>query len=250
MARFAAHGLALRPGKGGAHLLYAVNHGGRESVEVFKVRASGGAVRLTWIGCAVMPEGANPNSVAPTPEGGFVVSKFDQAGDAQGFAKMSRKEVTGVLYEWRPRHGFREIPRSAFSGDNGVAVSPDGRWVFVNAWPEQRVVRLDRSGKLSALAVQVDFLPDNLRWAPDGRLLVAGQASDIKALLACDKPRCPHGWAVVALDPKTMRIDPLVREPGRDAFSDATGALMVGDELWVGTYRGDRIAYVRLGRHH
>jgi hypothetical protein len=34
------HGLELKPGKGGVHTVYAVNHGGRESLEVFQLDAS------------------------------------------------------------------------------------------------------------------------------------------------------------------------------------------------------------------
>ena len=241
-AVLAPHGLALRPGTGGRHLLYAVNHGGRQSVELFEVDASGAAApRLRWIGCVVMPPEVNPNSVAPAPEGGFVVSKFD-ANDAEGFAKMAAGEVTGAVLEWTPGQGFREIPRSRFSGDNGVAVSPDGAWVFVNAWPEKRVIRLSRRGEAEPASVALDFMPDNLHWAPDGSILVAGQVADMKTLLDCKQERCPHDWAVAKLDPATMKITPVLRETGTQAFSDATGAVQVGDEVWVGTYRGDRLA--------
>src|SRR5579863_6806122 len=40
-AQFLSHGLALRAGSHGQHTLYVVNHGGRESVEVFAVDARG-----------------------------------------------------------------------------------------------------------------------------------------------------------------------------------------------------------------
>ncbi len=75
---------------------------------------------------------------------------------------------------------------------------------------------------------------------------MTGQASDIKSLLKCDKPRCPHGWAVVKLDPATMQVTPILSVQGTEAFGDATGAIQVGDELWIGTYRGDRIAHASL----
>jgi len=241
----APHGLALRPGKGGRHLLYAVNHGGRQSVELFEVDVSAAAPKVRWVGCVVMPGDVNPNSVAPTPEGGFVVTKFD-ANDAEGFPKMAKGEVTGAVLDWAPGRGFREIPRSAFSGDNGVVVSPDGKWVFVNAWPEKRVVRLSRRGSAPPASAPVDFMPDNLHWALDGGILVAGQVADMKTLLECKVERCPHDWAVVKLDPKTMKTTPVLRETGTEAFSDATGAVQAGHEIWVGTYRGDRLAYAAV----
>jgi len=51
-AQFVSHGLAIRAGSNGRHTLYAINHGGRESVEVFAVDARGAVPRLTWTGCA------------------------------------------------------------------------------------------------------------------------------------------------------------------------------------------------------
>ncbi len=190
-----------------------------------------------------MPEGADPNSLAPTPEGGFIVSKFDQAGDAQAFDKMQANQVTGALYEWKPGAGFTLLPGTEFPGDNGVEVSPDGKWLFVNIWPQSRILRFERGSTAAPVAAQVDFLPDNIHWGPHGKLLVAGQAAVFKSLFECRQARCPHDWAVVELDPATMQVTPLLRAPGTAAFSDATGAIQVGDEIWVGTYRGDRLAH-------
>ena len=246
MTKFAAHGLALLPGKGGRHTLLAVNHGGRESIEAFEVTGGRGEPEVRWIGCVILPKDVVPNSVAALPGGGFIVSKFNEAGDADAFAHMAKLEKTGVLIEWTPKGGFRRLAGTELSGDNGVAVSPDGRWVFVNAWPEMRVLRFPRSGGGKPVSVKVDFLPDNLRWAPDGKLLVAGQvAASMADLLACAQP-CAHDWAVLKLDPNTMKVTPVLREKGTRAFSDATGALQVGNELWIGTFRGDRLAYTSL----
>src|SRR5678815_2611618 len=52
-AKFATHGLALRAGRNSTHTLYAVHHGGRESIEVFEVDARGKTPVLPWVGCAV-----------------------------------------------------------------------------------------------------------------------------------------------------------------------------------------------------
>jgi hypothetical protein len=85
--------------------------------------------------------------------------------------------------------------------------------------------------------VKVDFNPDNLRWAPDGTIFVTGQ------FLNPQKMEGRHGWATVRLDPKTMQVTPVVKEPGYPEFDDATSAVQVGKTLWFGTFRGDRIAY-------
>jgi hypothetical protein len=39
------------------------------------------------------------------------------------------------------------------------------------------------------------------------------------------------------------KITPVVKEPGYAQFDDATRAVQVGQTLWFGTFRGDRVAY-------
>src|SRR5262249_18004632 len=58
------YGLSLRPSQGGRFTLYATNHGGRESIEVFEVDPSGAAPSASWIGCVLMPDKLAANSVA------------------------------------------------------------------------------------------------------------------------------------------------------------------------------------------
>ena len=244
--KMAPHGLGLRPGRGGAATLYVVNHGGRQSIEMFAVETRGGRPLLRWIGCEVLPDHASGNGVAPLPGGGFAADKFQEAGDPRAFQKMAALEKTGVLYAWTPGKGFAAMAGSELSGDNGVETSADGRFVFVNAWPERRVVRLDRTGKLPPASVSLDFLPDNIRREPGGQLLVTGQGPDIKTVLSCERPKCPHTWTVVRLDPASLKVAPVLRIPGTVAFSDATTALRVGDVLWIGTYKGDRVAWVKV----
>jgi hypothetical protein len=43
-----------------------------------------------------------------------------------------------------------------------------------------------------------------------------------------------------------MRVKPLVSMPGNAEFGDATVGLEDGDTMFVGTVRGDRIAYLPL----
>jgi hypothetical protein len=243
LSKFEPHGLGLRTRPGGG-TLYVVNHGGREAIEVFRLSAGPKGPALRWIGCAVLPDNGSGNGVAPLADGGFVASKFKVAGDAKAFDRMAAGEPTGAVYAWRPGKGWRRLPKSEMSGANGVETSRDGRFVLVNEWPKGKVLRFALGGDGEIRAASAGFLPDNLRAAPDGSILVTGQAADMKTLLACTKPHCPHAWAVARIDPQTMSLTPVLAEPGTEAFSDATVALEVGHEYWVGTYRGDRVAIV------
>ena len=85
--------------------------------------------------------------------------------------------------------------------------------------------------------MRVDFNPDNLRWAPDGTIFVTGQ------FIHGQKLDGLNGWATVRLDPKTLQITPVVKEPGYPEFDNATSTVQVGQTLWFGTFQGDRMAY-------
>jgi sugar lactone lactonase YvrE len=231
----ATHGLEVIPGHAGVTTVYAVNHGGRESVEVFRLNAAKGSAE--WVGCVVLPPGANGNSVAALANGAFVVTKFLDNNDKQAFQHILAGQINGVVYLWTPGKGFSEVPGTQLSGDNGIVASRDGKWLFVNAYGTREIYHVPLSGQGERSSVKVDFNPDNLRWAPDGTILVTGQ------FVSPDNLAGPHGWAAVRLDPQTLKITPLVKEPGLPQFDNATSTVQVGTTLWFGTFRGDRIAY-------
>lgn len=238
--KLASHGLELRPGKGGVHTLYAVNHGGRETIEVFRIEAGKGKPAITWTGCLKSPPNAWLNSIAALPDGGLAFSMFAPL-DHLDMVPVFEGKDTGFVYIWHPSTGFRPLPNSNMSGTNGLLVSPDARWLYVNDQGRLRVARLDLKGAEPATYAKLDFRPDNLRWAPDGTILAAGQVIQVGGSLGA-----ANGWGVARLDPKTMTSKPVLNEPGRPDFSNGTVALQVGKTLWLGTFRGDRIATVDL----
>lgn len=251
LGKFSAHGLNLRRGTGGMHTLYVVNHGGRESIEIFSLDAKSTEPTAAWIGCAVMPAHTWPNSVAPLPDGGLVVTDMFDPQDTKAPDKMNAGENTGAVYEWHAHKGFALVPGSRMSGDNGIEVSPDGKWIYVAAWGNKAVVRLSRGGAAPGARdiLPVGFLADNLRWAPDGMLIVAGQDVPAGQVFACFQshdPRCTQAWRIVAWDTKAMKVKPVVSEPGNPEFGDATVGLELGGTVFVGTFRGDRVAYLSI----
>jgi hypothetical protein len=250
LAKFSAHGLNLRPGDNGKDTLYVVNHGGREAIEIFALDASGGEPSVTWIGCAVMPPHTWPNSVAPLPDGGMVVTDMFNPDDNKAPDKLAAGQNTGAVYEWHPKTGFAFVSGSRMSGNNGIEVSRDGKWIYVAAWGNKAVVRLARgSAHPRRTMLSVGFLADNLRWAPDGQLIIAGQDVPAKDVFGCfqsNAARCTQAWRVAKWDTEAMQVKPVLSEPGTPEFGDATVGLQIGNELWVGTFRGDRIAHLAM----
>ena len=95
----------------------------------------------------------------------------------------------------------------------------------------------------------VGFLADNLRWAPDGQLIVAGQNVSAKDVFGCFQskaPRCTQPWRIDRWDTAAMSLKPVIAEPGNSQFGDATVGLQLGNEMFVGTFRGDSIVYFSL----
>jgi hypothetical protein len=230
---FQPHGIALREGSDGRHTLYVVAHGRREAVEVFTLNTTGAVPSLTWIGCVVAPEGVSLNSVTPVPGGGIVVTNFNVAG--------------GELWEWSASGGWSEVPGSEMSGPNGVVSSPDGRWLYVGGWGEEALVRISRlQDPVQRDQVGVGFHIDNVRWAPDGSLLAAGQYGASGASIGgCLNQGSCDGIAsrVARVDPQTLSAEQLVDYRSNSFFPFGTAAIVVGDEIWFGGIGGgERIA--------
>jgi hypothetical protein len=233
-ASFRTHGLALRPGRNSVHTLFTVHHGERESIEVFDVDGRARPPALTWIGCAVAPDPVGLNSVVALPDGGFIATDFLARGiDAAARGRMLAGENNGSLWEWHTRAGWKMIPGSEAAGANGIEISKDGRTLYVAAWGSQSFFRLSRGQTpVKRDTVPLGFRVDNVRWAPDGSLLATGQGGAAPM----------QTTNVVRIDPGTLKVQELVRQPNTDEFGSGTVALAIGLDLWVGSFRGDRVA--------
>ena len=219
---FQPHGLTLREGDDGVHTLYVVGHGEREAIEVFKLDVRGSVPSLQWIGCIVAPEGTRRiNSITALPDGRIAATNFDTTG--------------GELWEWHPTSGWIEVPGSQMPGPNGLVSSVDGRWLYIGGWSDQALIRLSRGqAPLQIDSVKVGFNVDNIRWAPDGSLMVAGHVTRCD-----DSSDCELAAARVAkVNPTTLEVRQLVDYKGNDYFKLGTVAIEVGDEIWVGGIRG------------
>ncbi|MBL4820570.1 MAG: hypothetical protein JKY98_06225 [Gammaproteobacteria bacterium] len=232
--QFQAHGLGLRPGANGKHTLYVVAHGGREAVEVFNLDASGSVPELTWIGCVEAPDGVSLNSVAPLLE------------TDNDFIATNLNISAGQSWEWSPATGWAQVPGSEMPGPNGIVVSPDGRWLYVGGWMDGSLMRLSRGqDPVRKDVIKVGFHVDNVHWAPDGSLLVAGQYFEDMASAG----KCMGGGEcdgvssrVVRVDPDELTIEQVIDYPSNDFFIFGTAAIEVGEEIWFGGIAGgDRI---------
>ena len=243
---FSGHGIALREQAPGQYLLYVTSHGDREAIEAFLVDTGGGKPAVRWIGCVVLPDTVWPNSVAILADGGFVTTKFMDPTDSEGFNKVRQQVITGGVYEWHPGGGApTEIEGTQLSGANGILVSPDERYLYVAAFGSNEVVRFDRSGTpLQRTAAAMAVTPDNLRWTAAGMIYTTG--GDHMPPADCPQQPCGSGWSVFEIDPGTMTANRVTGVDAGAAMQGASSALRVGEQIWIGTYAGDRIGILPL----
>ncbi len=249
---FAPHGINARALGNGRFELLVVDHGGGEAIDLFALESGDGErPRVTSVSRIDLPPGAWANGIAPMPDGGFVISSMYDPRDTAFIDKFTTGQPTGGVLRWSPDQGWRELPSPRLSGANGIAVKSDGSTIIVAEWALRRIWRVPLDGG-TAHFVTTSFLTDNLRWTAHGDLLVAGQIAEPRELFAgstTGKP-CPMGFVVARVDPVTLAITPLVNGDEQSfaatGFGGATGAIQLGDEIWVGSFTGERIARFAL----
>ncbi len=251
---FSPHGIHLSTRADGAHQLLVVQHGGRESIEFFEVQGSGQDFDVSWRGCVVAPHDTWLNSVAALPDGGFVTTNMMPRSAAGGdlAAAFARGDVKGYALEWHSMSGFRILEGSSGPTPNGIEVSADGRKIFLNSAGDGELRRIDRTSGTIEARVAVPAL-DNARWAPDGRLLVASVLGSIDGFQSClNLPAgeyCPMACQLVAVQPESMQTEVLYSNQGAPMGAGTVG-LQIGQELFIGSFAGDRILRVDLAKLH
>lgn len=246
------HGLSLRPAQAGRYTLYATNHGGRESIEVFELDSRGPAPSGVWIGCVLMPDKLAANSVAAFSDGALVATVLTLPGKT--FEDVWARRNTGVVLMWTPgSKEFRTLAGTELPGNNGIETSADDREFYVASIGLKRIVAYSRANPSKPLrfAQLQEFAPDNVRLV-GGRLITAGMMDNEPACGGAPKKpediRCPRGWIAVAIDPKTMAVTEIARGPSAAPYTGTATAMPVGDTLWLSSFTADRVAYRALKR--
>jgi hypothetical protein len=239
---FDVHGLSLAETSPRHFSLYTTSHGAREAIEIYDLDLRGPTPVLTWKGCVLLPQDSYFNSVARLADGGFVTTRMRD----QTFRRVEGAPVgiTGRLFEWHPGGQLQPLAGTELSLPNGIDVSKDERYVFVAAIGTQEIVRFDRrAAPIAKRAVKLPISPDNVHWAPDGKLLTAGP--NYVAPTACSGAGCASGWSVLELDPDTLAFSRLGGADQRAAMQRVSSAVRVGSDIWVGS-NDDRIARFSL----
>lgn len=248
----APHGIALRQRDDQRWQVAAVNHGGRETIEMFELLNASNGPQLVWRGCVAQPAGTFVNDVALLKNGGYIASHMHDKDAAHllginsGLLKAILGMDTGYVMEWQPASGFRVLEQSHGAFINGVEVSADDQNVFASVYFGDEVRKLDRlSGKqLGSAAVSRS---DNLSWDDQGMLLAASHNGSLKEQMACfGKPgsTCSLPFSISRIDPANMHSEVILSHSGAP-MGAATVAREVDGYLYLGSFSGDRIVKLK-----
>jgi hypothetical protein len=234
--------------------LLATNHGGRESVEIFTVDVVPDHPTLTWRGCVLLPDGVAANSVASFSDGTILITELTRPGTS--IADFVARHNTGAVYAWTPgTPKFVLLPGTELPGNNGLETSHDDREFYVVAFGWHAVVvysRADTSKPLKVLTAP-GFMPDNIHW-DGGRLIAGGMQWDEPACGGlrkivdgkADGMLCHRGYSIARLDTSAGRFQLIAYAEPDPVFNGVSGAVIVGNELWLSSYQADRIAHRSL----
>ncbi len=242
---FSPHGSHLVQLKDGSWRYLAVNHGGREAVELFAlVNDAEGLPHLHWQGCVPAAENTLINDVVGLSNGDVVFSRMYNPKKPYQMALASLFAVdTGDVWYWSRADGLRRLPNTVGSLTNGVQISADERFVFINQYMNEEVHKYDLATQ-EVVAVAKGVSADNSAWAPNGELWLATHDSDMRTLFACfNSPQvaCGLGFEIVALNPETMALRRVFKHRGAP-MGAATVAVANRGKVYFGTFVGDRMA--------
>jgi len=231
------HGISLAKDR-----LYAVNHGGRQSIEMYELKKTAGNWGLIWHGCVVAKQ--EFNDLAVTSDGGFIAT-HPTALSGGGNGNLLSGDPSGFVVRWTPGKAEEELPGTRQGYPNGVLVSPDGRYMYFNAWTARQVHKYDLKEGKDVAVLKLDFMPDNLTWAKKGHILAAGVKGARGDCPAGSGVPCIQGFEVAEIDPASWKAKTVFDSQGTgNIIPGVSVALQVGNSIFIGAFQGDRLVRI------
>jgi sugar lactone lactonase YvrE len=237
------HGLSLVRREDGALSLAITNHLPRETIELFEMTQDQGVWSLTWRGCVDAAPNTLFNDVALLADGSFYATSMYNADLSQealfeaGFATAD----TGEVWHWQSQVGYSSLENTTGSFPNGIALSEDGNSLYINYWFSGTTVKYHLASR-STVASHSAGGADNLTVV-GGEVFVATHDITLADLERCgpEVVMCTLPFTIHVLSANDLSPLRAYAYTG-EMFGVATVAIPHGDNLWLGTFHGDRVA--------
>lgn len=242
------HGTHLVQLDDGSWRYLVVNHGGREAVELFTLELPpGGEPALQWQGCVFPAGNTLINDVVGLANGDVIYTRMFRPDDFLGYQRPLLGIQSGDVWRWNRETGPQLLPGTLGALTNGIEISPDERYIFINQYMDQEIHKYDLAAQQRVATAPVPNA-DNSAWGPDGMLWLATHDLQMPVYLACTRDHsatCGMAFEIVALDPETMDSRVIFRHQG-PPMGAATVAVPLGDKVYLGSFLGDRLLIVPL----
>jgi arylesterase / paraoxonase len=242
---FHPHGIGFWPADEGAGgRLFVINHpdegrvapgGGRQTIEIYDWQEDGLIHRRTLTD----PLLVSPNAiVAAGPDSFYVTNDHAYRGLMRTLEDWLRLAASTVVYAEQGRFS----PAAAgISFANGVALSPDGKHLYVASTLGRELLIFDRDPAQGALAnrrtLALGTSPDNITRLADGTLLIGAHPQILKTLAAASDAETLAPSQVLDMRPRadgSYDVNEIFVDGG-EALSASSGATLVGKHLLVAT---------------
>ena len=248
---FSPHGIDLSQRPSGRWQLLVVNHGERETIDMFELlRDDNQRWQLAWRGCAEAIDDSSFNDVAAVGDGFVTTRMISRTAGLSGMLDYFLGRDTGWVWHWSLANGFQQVPGTMGVMPNGILASADGQQLYVNMYGQNLLQVIDRaSGELVRETELVSA--DNSNWDVErpGKILVASHEFNFMDMTSCmtsGSANCSVEFEIIELDTQTLQKTTLLRADGA-FFGGGTAAVRVGDDLYIGSFAGTRLLKAPVG---
>jgi len=242
----APHGLDLVKRADGKLQLAVVSHLPDERVEMFEIIEHQDGWAAVWKGCVSTNEEYYLNDVSLRPDGSFYASHmFDiDLSMNEWVFNYFFKFDTGLVISWAPAKGFTELPETAGSYPNGIMLDLENNNLAVNynLGDKTHLYNLDT---MELLGVFENNGPDNVVLR-DGYIWVTWHNFGIQDFERCEgNINCTLPWSLSKLDRDTLKEIKTYSFQSTNMGVGTVG-VKVKDEIWFGSFKSNRLAYIEL----
>ena len=243
---FKSFGADLYPDPDGNHWLFVANRAeAHHAIEVFRLKPEGTFEHVRSITSPLLH---NPNDLVVLGPDTLLVT-LDKEADAGTLAEIMEgalERPTGKVLLISGKDSM--IAADGLLMANGIALSPDGKQVFVGELVGQSVVVFDRDQRTNTLtrnrSIPVGTGVDNLTFADNGLLYIAGHPKLLSLALGYQRREDqPSPSEVVSLDPDTDHIERVFIDDGQQHAASSVALVdTVLDRIFIGSAFGPHVS--------